>query len=231
MRKLLGTGCALFAACAALLLSAGCAMLGRGQGGEPFARYTPAGGGMAPSMTGWAAPTMGDGSPATNAAASATDGDRRLRAGDRVVILLRGIQPPAEIAVEIDDTGCVSLEHIGQVVIAGLTSSEAARRIETAFVKGEYYKKISVTIVSERDEYYVSGEVRNPGKFPLSRGTTLTMAIAAAGGYTDYAKPSKVRIIRGREVLHVDATMAEKRQAPDPLIQRGDTIIVDTRVL
>jgi polysaccharide export outer membrane protein len=214
-----------------LALSAGCALLNRGPDGERFARYVPAGGGMAPSMAGWAAPTIAEQAPGTNPAPAAADGERRLRTGDRVVILLRGITPPAEIAVEIDDTGSVNLEHIGQVVIAGLTSSEAARRIETAFIKGQYYNKISVTIVPERDEYYVSGEVRNPGKFALPRGLTLTMAIAAAGGYTDYANPSKVRIIRGREAVRVDAAMAEKRQIPDPLIQRGDTIIVDARVL
>lgn len=221
-------------ACASVLLSAlavGCLTFERNPGREPFARYVPAGGGMAPSMVGWAAPTIADGGAGTNVTPDSADGERRLRNGDRIVIQLRGITPPVELTDEIDDTGSVNLDHIGQVVIGGLTTSEAERRIESAYIEGQFYKKISVTVVAERDEYYVRGEVRNPGRFPLTRGMTLTMAIAAAGGYTDYARPSKVRIIRGREIVHVDATQAEKGQIPDPIVQRGDTIIVDPRVL
>lgn len=219
---------------AALLLPAvavGCLTFQNGQKGEPFGRYLPAGGGLAPSMVGWAAPTMPDNDAGTNQANTVSDGEKRLRNGDRVVIQLRGITPPVELTDEIDDTGSVNLEHVGQIVIAGLTTAEAEKQIESAYIKGQFYKKISVTIVPERDEFYIRGEVRNPGRYPLARGMTLTMAIATAGGYTDYAKPSKVRIMRGSQVLNVDATQVDKRQAPDPIIQRGDTIVVDPRVL
>jgi polysaccharide export outer membrane protein len=215
-------------------MAGGCITFDSSPGNEPFARYVPAGGGIAPSMTDWAPPTTADGS-GTNAVTSTADGneERLLRSGDRIVIQLRGITPPVELTDEIDDTGSVNLEHIGRVAIAGLTTSEAERRVESAYIDGQFYTKIAVTIVAERDEYYVRGEVRNPGRFPLARGMTLTMALAAAGGYTDYAKRSKVRIIRGRgaELANIDADQVEKRQAPDPIIHRGDTIIVDARVL
>lgn len=230
IRRLLA--CGQFASVAILLaVTCGCGTFGRHQEKEPFTRYLPSGGGIAPSMAGWAAPTVTGKGGETNASPGSVDGERRLRNGDRVVIQMRSITPPVEVSDEIDDNGSVNLDHVGQVVIAGLTTSEAERRIEKAYVDGQFYQKISVTVVAERDEYYVRGEVRNPGRFPLSRGMTLTMALAAAGGYTDYAKPSKVRILRGSQVISADATQIEKRQAPDPMILRGDTIIVDPRVL
>jgi protein involved in polysaccharide export with SLBB domain len=212
-----------------LSLSSGCTTFERHPEREPFTRYVPAGGGMAPSMVGWASPTIAENGGETNMAPGSADGERRLRNGDRVIVQLRGITPPVEITDEIDDTGTVNLDHIGQVVIAGLTTSEAERRIESAYIVGQFYKKINVTVVAERDEFYVRGEVRNPGRFPLSRGMTLTMAIATAGGYTDYAKRSSISIKRGQQIVTVDATKVDKLQAPDPLIQRGDTITVNTR--
>lgn len=218
---------------AVLLLSAtgGCATFGHRPGSEAFAKYVPAGGGMAPSMAGWAAPTVADTGTETNVSSAVLEGERLLRNGDRIMIQLRGITPPVEMADEIDEKGGINLEHIGQIVIAGMTTSEAERRIEESYIKGQYYKKISVTIVAERDDYFwIRGEVRAAGRYPLSRGMTLTMAIATAGGYTDYAKPTSVRILRGSGVTTIDVTQVEKRQVPDPLVQRGDNIIVDQRV-
>jgi polysaccharide export outer membrane protein len=220
------TRSALFLLSAVALFGASCASLSRQATGR-FDRYVPAGGGQAPSTDGWAEPTgVGSVSAATNEAATAL-ADHRLRSGDRITILLRGIPTPSEVVDQVDEKGCVNLEFVGTVAIGGLTTSEAERRIERAYVEGDIYRRINVTVVAESEEYFVRGEVRQPGRFPLSRGMTLTQAIAAAGGYTDFARPTKVRIIRGEQVILVDATRIEKRQDADVTIKRNDTIVIE----
>ena len=204
-------------------LGAACAVLPQ-HGAGRFDRYLPAGGGQAPSTEGWGDPT-GAASPTTNEPAASAD--HRLQNGDRITILLRGIPTPSEIDDQIDEKGCVNLELIGTVTIAGLTTSEAEQRIEEAYIEGRYYQRINVTIVAEREEYFVRGEVRQPGRFPLARGMTLTQALAAAGGYTDFARETRVRIIRGEHVILLDATRIEKRLDADVIIRRNDTIVVE----
>jgi len=44
--------------------------------------------------------------------------------------------------------------------------------------------------------YYLNGEVRRPDAYKLEDGTTVIKAITIAGGFTDKASPSRVRIIR-----------------------------------
>jgi len=77
--------------------------------------------------------------------------------------------------------------------------------------------------------FYVGGEVKSPGELQFHSGLTLTQAIFSAGGVTP--RGEKVQLTRGRgnEVL----TMKEfklkqinKGSVPDPLVERGDRILV-----
>jgi protein involved in polysaccharide export with SLBB domain len=48
----------------------------------------------------------------------------------------------------------------------------------------------------------VTGEVRRPNLYPLPPETTITQAVAAAGGVAEFGRLEKVRLIRGgREVI------------------------------
>jgi polysaccharide biosynthesis/export protein VpsN len=164
------------------------------------------------------------------ASAQKTTPAQNIRYGDRMHVSLRGIPSPEEMQCEVDEGGNITLPLVGPVVVAGLTSSAAERVIEKAFVDGGYYRKITVMLVPEADQYFVQGEVRNQGRFNLAGDMTLLQAIAAAGGYTDYAKPSEVKVIRGEEVLYFDAGRIARRKDPDPLIKRGDIVVVERRV-
>jgi len=155
---------------------------------------------------------------------------RSILGGDKLHVSLRGIPTPEEIQGEVDEQGSITLPLVGPVKVAGLASSEAERTIEKAFVDGGYYRKITVIVVAQEDYYFVQGEVRNQGRFPLVGEMTLLQAIAAAGGYTEYAKPSRVRVMRGDQILHHDAERISRRMDPDPLVKRGDIIVIERRV-
>ena len=72
----------------------------------------------------------------------------------------------------------------------------------------------------------MQGEVNRPQEYPLTRRTTLLQAIAAAGGYTEYANESKVTITRNGQLLKYDPKNLEQHPEEDPLIEAGDRIKV-----
>jgi len=155
---------------------------------------------------------------------------RTLERGDEVTISLRAIPQPEDVVEEIDETGHVTLPYIKRIKIEGLTTGQAELAIEKAYVEGQFYPKIDVIVRPDADEYYVRGEVKREGRYFLTRDITLLMAIAAAGGYTDFAS-SKVRVYRGNRALKFNIRSIEKLDAPDPLIKPGDIIVVRRRWL
>ena len=135
---------------------------------------------------------------------------RLLRVGEMVSIGLRGI-PQSEVFQDIiDEDGQVTLPLVGGLTISGLSPSKAEKVIEKAYVDGGIYRKINVTVMANLGEYYVRGEVRQQGAFKLTSDLTLMQAIAAAGGYTDYADPGKIRVIRGNDIFRYSGPRIER---------------------
>lgn len=151
---------------------------------------------------------------------------RSLSAGDRVVIYLRGIPRPEEIADVIDGFGEITLPYIGEMKIADRTTSESERLIETTYVKRGIYKQINVIVVAEDEAYFIQGEVARQGKFPLSGAVTLLQAITEAGGYSPFAKRTKIKVIRGSDVAFYDGKDIAAGKDPDPAIEADDIIEV-----
>ena len=79
---------------------------------------------------------------------------------------------------------------------------------------------------------YIWGQVRNPGLYIVPDDTDLLTLISSAGGPTENAKLSKIRIIRstidGEKVINID--MKEYLETGQtgliPILKPGDTIIV-----
>jgi len=162
------------------------------------------------------------GKPSSDASAP-----RRLRNGDRIIINKLGISPPEEIKDVIDENGSVTLSFVGPIKLEGLTTAEAEDAIEKAYIDGGYYKKINIVVVPQEYQYYVSGEVMKPGRYPLVAGTTLLRAITAAGGYTEYANPRKITVRRGDKVDTYNAKKIEDLKQDDPVLEPEDVLVVE----
>ena len=228
---------------AVLCLASGCVAPSSGPG-QRLARYRPETAHRSPWLwaeDGAATATAGAGG-ITNAGLPTKTGigtppegssgtmTRVLKRGDKVVICLRDIPVPDEIKNEINGDGTVNLPLIGVVQLEGKTTAEAQNLIQRMYIDGRFYMKISVIVMAEADEYFVQGEVKKEGPYPLTRDLTLLQAIVTAGGYTDFAKKSKVEIIRGNDVFVYDTYRIEKRQEKDPLVKPGDLINVPRKV-
>lgn len=72
------------------------------------------------------------------------------------------------------------------------------------------------------ETFYISGQIRAPGGYPLLTAMTLRMAIARAGGLTDLGTDRNVKITRGGKKLdHADL---------DSPVQPGDVIAIGARL-
>ncbi len=91
---------------------------------------------------------------------------------------------------------------------------------------------VVVLPANPRNEVFIMGEVRNPGAFPLDRESHVTIlkAIAGAGGFNEFAKPSRTVIIReeatGKRIIPADVDEIIEEEAEDILLQPGDGVIV-----
>ena len=175
-----------------------------------------------------AAATPGD-APATTQRA---DNDL-IRLGDMLSIRLSGI--PAEDAavyeVKVGDEGEISMPLLsGTFHAAGLTTSQLKESLENAYRTRRVYSNPNVTIVPELRYVNVNGEVRQPQRVPFTNDLTVLRAIAAAGGFTDYAQRHDVQLLRGSHVYHIDAAKALKDLSLDATLQAGDQIQVPRSV-
>lgn len=155
----------------------------------------------------------------------------RIGIGDLLQIQVYG-EPDLTKEVRVLTDGHISFPLLGSVEAAGLTvvdlEDELKRRL------GErYLVNPQVTVfVKEFSRVYVFGEVRNPGSFPIYGRMTAFEAITLAGGFTEVANPSKVKIVRrenNHEVaLTVDIEKLTKHGevSEDKELRANDRVIV-----
>lgn len=151
-----------------------------------------------------------------------------LNALDPLYISFLGIPEEKAIETVIDEYGQITLPYIQEPVqAAGLTISELEREIQRIYIDGGIYKNVTVNIQTSAKSYYMEGEVNRPQEYQLSRRITLLQAIAAAGGYTEYADKKDVTITRRGKIIKVNAREIEKNPEMDVPIEAGDRIKVD----
>ncbi|MBR9884892.1 MAG: polysaccharide export protein [Oceanospirillales bacterium] len=150
---------------------------------------------------------------------SAGDSQYRLGSGDVISINVFGEEDLSFEQLRMTDAGTFSYPFLGEVRALGLTAAELEQRIIKG-LKGDYLidPKVSVSILEYRD-FFVNGEVKEPGGYPFKPGLTLRKAIALAGGFTERASKSKMSIIRenGNDKRTFNADL-DTRIAPGDII-------------
>jgi hypothetical protein len=73
---------------------------------------------------------------------------------------------------------------------------------------------------------YISREVKKSGVYTWASGMTLTDAINSAGGLTDFARRSRIRVFRKDHSVVEDYNYDEilKHKIQDPLLMPGDRV-------
>jgi protein involved in polysaccharide export with SLBB domain len=181
-------------------------------------------------LAGCAAVLGGGSQPVLSEAWGEQRAEIRLRAGDQIQVRLDpGVsvapQGPQLLEMVIDENGEISLPLIGRVVAQGLTPSELAERIQAHYVP-RYYVRCNVNVLVAVRYFYVSGEVRAPGRYVWSEDVTLLRSISTAGGFTDYANRRSVELVRGGERHVFNCEQLQRDPSLDVPLRPGDQVLV-----
>lgn len=168
----------------------------------------------------------GSSSSAANPRIAAPTMAAQLRPGDTLVVSLLGIPEPISSNVQIDEQGLIRLQYVGAITAAGLNTAELSQSIRDAYITKKYYTALDVSVNVTERYIYIGGEVQRPGRIPWSPDLTLSKAVQSAGGFSLYAKETKVSLTRDRQAYDFDVKLAQRKPDQDPLLFPGDSIQV-----
>ncbi len=144
-----------------------------------------------------------------------------------------------QTAVAVQPDGFVTLRSVGDVKVAGQTVPEVTQTLRTAYSKMLNNPLISVVLKEFEKPYFVAdGQVAKPGKYEMHGNTTLTQAIAIAGGFQSSAKHSQVLLFRRIDDQWTEAKLIDVKKmqkshnlSEDPVLHPGDMVVVPKNVL
>jgi len=135
--------------------------------------------------------------------------------------------------VVVRSDGKISVPLLDDLQAEGLTPEELKEVITEAL--SEYVVSPDVTVIvtgMNSNSVSVMGGVARSGEMPFQRETRVLQAIARSGGFTTWAKKSKVRILRPTQQGLVEyrfdygAYLAGKAPGTNLVLRPGDTIVV-----
>jgi len=189
-----------------------------------------------PALPSPAADPMGGGSPAGGAPAPGLgmiDTSDLLRGGDTLIIRLTGV-PTADqgiYEIKVDESGKVSMPYIGNVQAANLTTVQLKNAIEEAYVQQEIFTNPNVTVDLKEQRFVdVTGEVRMPQRVPYTKDLTALGAVAACGGFTDFANRRRVKLTQGGVTREFNAKDIQVDPSRDIRLLPNDKIHVDRSI-
>lgn len=156
----------------------------------------------------------------------------RLRAGDSIEIRLGGV-PIEEInqvtgTYTVDTRGFVNMPGIGRVRADGLTQDQFQDEVERKYKASGVYTSPTITVSVPLEARFVNvgGEVKLPQRIPYTPDLTVLSAITAAGGFTEYAAQTRVRVYRGAQFDVLNMRTIRRHPERDVPLQPGDSIEV-----
>jgi polysaccharide export outer membrane protein len=156
-----------------------------------------------------------------------------------VIDLAFTFSPEFNQTVTVQPDGYITLKEAGDLQVEGLTVSQLIQKLRLAYASILADPVITVTLKDfERPYFVANGQVSKPGKYDLRGDTTLTQAIAMAGGFNDSAKHSQVVLYRKASAGWVEARLIDVKKMmngrdlrEDIHLKSGDMIFVPQSTL
>jgi hypothetical protein len=85
-----------------------------------------------------------------------------------------------------------------------------------------------IQVSNTGEKYYISGEVRKAGAYPLTSSKTVYEALMQAGGLGDFAKSTKIYLLRDKQKIpfNYKEVSEGKNLQQNITLQNGDVIVV-----
>jgi len=156
----------------------------------------------------------------------------RLGEGDKVQILFP-LTPEMDEESLVRPDGVVFSKASGDVAVSALTVPDAAAAIAKASEKRLKNPSVQIKVLNPAaGQFFVGGEVKNPGVYPLNGPANVLSALMQAGGSLDTASLDEVILIRRspndrpmRKTVNIQAMLEGRAAAPIRLYQ-GDMLFI-----
>jgi polysaccharide export outer membrane protein len=143
-------------------------------------------------------------------------------------------EPDLTRTIPVRSDGKISLPLVGEIQAEGRTplqlEEDIAARLKNFITEPE------VTVIVEQinsQKFNILGQVNKPGSYALSTATTVLDAIAAAGGFRDFAKQKSIYILRqnatggeARLAFNYKEVIKGKNPQQNIKLEPRDTIVV-----
>ena len=133
--------------------------------------------------------------------------------------------------VPVRPDGKISLPLLNEVQAAGLTPSQLRANLMAKIT--EYMPNPEVSVIVREvhsNKISVLGEVRKAGRYEITQRATVLDAVALAGGFNDFARRTKVVIMRhdGNAIkrIPVNYNKIVAEEDDNILLQPGDIVVV-----
>ncbi len=152
--------------------------------------------------------------------------------GDVIEISIWG-EPDLKRELVVAPDGNVSFPLIGDIKVAGKTTSQVKKEVEKKIK--EYIPSANASVIITQLgslQFYVIGKVAKPGMFNVGKPLTVLQALALAGGLTPFADEKNILIIRsyGKNTIKIHFNYKEikkgKHLEQNILLKRGDVVLV-----
>src|SRR5262249_21681426 len=142
-------------------------------------------------------------------------------------------QPDMSAKAKVRDDGKISIPFLNDVVAAGFTPNALSAQLQQRLK--EFINAPVVTISLEEARPFsvsVLGEVNKPGVYAVPLGSGVLQALAAAGGFTQYAARDRIFVVRespqrARIRFQFEELTQAEGKAANFHLRLGDTVVVE----
>lgn len=131
--------------------------------------------------------------------------------------------------LQVDRSGNIMVPYAGEIHVAGHTTTQVQRIIEDRLSAKASQPQVVVSLVTNGSNIvYISGDVRNPGRYPLSLAhENLLDVIALAGGPTHSPQDTLVKVTRRNRDVTTSLTRIQTISQENIPVEPQDRIQVD----
>ena len=143
-------------------------------------------------------------------------------------------EPDVSRSVPVRSDGKISLPLAGEIQASGLTPLKLEQDIASKLQN--YISEPEVTVIVQQinsQKFNILGMVSKPGSYSLTNSSTVLDAIAAAGGFRDFAKQKSIYVLRrnsngteSRLPFNYKDVVKGKNPDQNVKLQPNDTIVI-----
>ena len=170
--------------------------------------------------------------PAASSPVAPNDPDYKIGPQDVLTITVWK-EPDVSREVPVRPDGKISLPLLNDVDAAGLTPMQLASSLTESLKKFISSPQVTVMVkeINSR-RVYVIGEVVRAGTFPLLPKMTVLQIVSSCGGFTQFANPKKIYVLRTKDgkqtkiPFNYKEVVSGKNPEQNIELQPGDTVVV-----